>query len=755
MTAARNNAFHSTYLREHMGTVTVDAIGAYEAGGTASFTYVYTAGYFGIDDTGSIKIVHRFASDMGRLQFTDPTAWNYVTAEASNGAVLELRYDPKGNLRPWDKTLSIRVQKGFLREGDQITVRIGDTRQGSPGIRVQTFVEPTFEFKFLVDVFATYNFVEVPNQPTLNIVAGPPVLYKAVIPTQRRIGDVFSLGFKGEDKWGNPSHLVQGRFFLESSVPVKGLAEFIDIKKGSVSTVLDGLQVAAPGELTITVRTASGAILCQSNPMRVSDTLNLVPFWADLHGQSEETIGTNSARELLEFARDRAFLDVMSHQANDFQITIPFWKELNRLTAEFNVDGKFIIFPGYEWSGNTGLGGDRNVMFKHEGRQIHRSHHALVDDLSDVDTDAHSAQDLFKALSEEDCIVFAHIGGRYADIKVAHDGLIERSVEVHSDWGTFEWLLEDAFDQGYRVGVLANSDGHKGRHGASHPGASLFGAYGGLSCLLATELTRDAIFDALRRRHHYATTGTRAFLNTRVCFDTPAALYGDDPNMGGQVVAQVDSAMMGDILRSNDEYVTLEVEVAAGAPIERIEIRNRNQVLETWRPYSAEQLGRRVRIIWEGSEVRGRGRQTIWDGSATFHGNVVQSRVPINQWNLDKQIELQGQGALTWQSLTTGGFGGVEVMLESQQEGVLEIDTALVKAKIPVDTIGLDDIVLDSGGGIQRQMRVFRLPDTNVTKSVTLKRRIARSTTSEDALFVCITLEDGHRIWSSPTYILR
>ena len=68
--------------------------------------------------------------------------------------------------------------------------------------------------------------------------------------------------------------------------------------------------------------------------------------------------------------------------------------------------------------------------------------------------------------------MFAHIGGRYADIKMAHDARIERAVEVHSDWGTFEWLIQDALEQGYRIGILANSDGHKGRHGASHPGAS-------------------------------------------------------------------------------------------------------------------------------------------------------------------------------------------------------------------------------------------------------------------------------------------
>ena len=57
----------------------------------------------------------------------------------------------------------------------------------------------------------------------------------------------------------------------------------------------------------------------------------------------------------------------MSHQGNDFQITTPFWNELNGLTREYNEDGRFVIFPGYEWSGNTGLGGDRNVLFMRRG----------------------------------------------------------------------------------------------------------------------------------------------------------------------------------------------------------------------------------------------------------------------------------------------------------------------------------------------------------------------------------------------------
>src|SRR5215212_1510880 len=107
---------HSTYFPERMGRAEIAPQGDFEAGSFQSFTLTYTAGYFGIDDTGSLKIVHRFASDMGRTQF-------------------------------------IRVVRGFLREHDRIIVRFGDTRQGSPGIRMQTFNEPTFEFRVLVDAW--------------------------------------------------------------------------------------------------------------------------------------------------------------------------------------------------------------------------------------------------------------------------------------------------------------------------------------------------------------------------------------------------------------------------------------------------------------------------------------------------------------------------------------------------------------------------------------------------------------------------
>ena len=743
---------HSTYLPERMGHATIQPQGRFEAGSFHSFTLTYTAGFFGIDDTGSIKIVHRFASDMGNPQFVHPSAPNYVTAEASNGAVLDVRYDGKQNIRPWDKTLYIKVVRGFLREGDQIVVRFGDPREGCPGMRMQTFCEATFEFKVLVDAIATYNYVELPQSPEISVVAGPPVVWKAILPTQRRVNEPFRLCIKGEDKWGNPNDQADVELRLTTAHTVHGLPASVRLRPGQFSCVIEGLSVLEPGVLRIAVTTLDGEALAQSNPLSIVTEADLFPYWGDLHGQSEETIGTNSARDYFLFARDKAFLDVSSHQGNDFQITTPFWEHLNELTAEFNKDGRFIAFPGYEWSGNTGLGGDRNVLYREEGRQIHRSSHALVDDLSDIDTDANSATALFEALKHEDCVVFAHIGGRYADIKMSHDIRLERAVEVHSAWGTFEWLVEDALEQGYRVGIVSNSDGHKGRPGASYPGATRFGAYGGLTCLLATDLSRRAIMESLRRRHHYGTTGCRMLLDVRGTFAGGAKRFFEDPNLGASENETVHEAMMGDIVQYTGETAALTIDVDGSAPIERIDVRNGLETMETWRPFEISELGQRIRVIWEGSEYRGRGRQTIWDGHATLSGNQFAQVAAINYYNHDKRFALVGAERLEWEALTTGGFGGFDAWLKDANAGTLTIDTDLVKTTISIADIGRDDLVFDAGG-IERRIRVFRLPDTNPHCRMTLERTIPLKQTGDNALYVRIVQEDGHQIWSSPIYV--
>jgi hypothetical protein len=56
---------------------------------------------------------------------------------------------------------------------------------------------------------------------------------------------------------------------------------------------------------------------------------------------------------------------------------------------------------------------------------------------------------------------------------------------------------------------------------------------------------------------------------------------------------------------------------------------------------------------------------------------------------------------------------------------------------------------------IGKSKKVFRLPNDNATRSAKIKHAIQRNRITEDALYVRVTLEDGHFIWSSPIYLLN
>ena len=180
----------SKYLPEHMGAIRLVPAGPFVAGSFAELTLVYTAGTFGIDDTGMVKVSWRTTSDMSKPQFDKPQAANFTTVEASNGAKLEVWFD-KLNIRPYANTLLIRIGRGFLRHGDTLTIRMGDRRQGSPGYRLQTNVEERVELQTAVDAFATYEFCELPVQPAFDLVPGHAATWKAIWPSLAVVGEPF------------------------------------------------------------------------------------------------------------------------------------------------------------------------------------------------------------------------------------------------------------------------------------------------------------------------------------------------------------------------------------------------------------------------------------------------------------------------------------------------------------------------------------------------------------------------------------
>src|SRR5262249_38845481 len=155
---------------------------------------------------------------------------------------------------------------------------------------------------------------------------------------------------------GNPTGDAAATMRPEASHPVRGLPDAIAIAAGDGPTVIDNITIDTPGDVDLRL-ISNEAVLARANPLRVVEAAPLRRYGADLHGQSGETIGMGTAEEYFTYARDKAFIDMVGHQGNDFQITDEFWKHLNELTARFDEPGRFVCLPGYEWSGNTGMGG--------------------------------------------------------------------------------------------------------------------------------------------------------------------------------------------------------------------------------------------------------------------------------------------------------------------------------------------------------------------------------------------------------------
>ena len=96
---------------------------------------------------------------------------------------------------------------------------------------------------------------------------------------------------------------------------------------------------------------------------------------------------------------------------------------------------------------------------------------------------------------------------------------------------------------------------------------------------------------------------------------------------------------MGDIIRPGRVPMRLAAEVIGTAPIERVDVLHGTAVAQTFRSYGASDLGRRVRLMWQGAEYRGRGRETLWQGKLTVAGNRIARFASVNFLNPERTVQ--------------------------------------------------------------------------------------------------------------------
>ncbi len=709
-------------LEHGLGRVSLDPAGPVVAGRFGTWTIALSVGSLGIDEGGTIKLAQRYASDWQTPQFDRPADPGYTTASTTGQAKLALHFDWKGHVRPWMKCLTLDVYDGTLAPGDLVTIVLGDRSQGSPGIRAQTFVESRHEFRLLVDPTNACVVERLSGSPLFPVVAGETVELVAIAPTQAAPGETVEVFVKGQDRWGNPTPCPAGlQLAWEGDGAVRidgGRLTFTKPGSGFVRASVEGMSAA------------SNPITCHAEPP------SLKRFWGDLHAQTETTIGTGSDEEYFRFGRDLGRLDFTSHQGNDFQVTDESWRKLQQTVRQFHEDGRFVVFPGYEWSANTTAGGDRNVIYRSEDAPIFRSSHWQVPEVpEDERSPAHPASVLFDRLHRHvgsvDAIVAAHVGGRYADVRRYHDADLCRLVEVVSCWGVFEWLLWDALQAGQTVGVVCNSDGHKGRPGAEGPGAGEFGIAGGLTCVLAAELTRDAVFAALRERRCYGTTGPRIDLSF-----------------------EIDGRPMGAVFEADGD-VTARASVKAAGPVESLTLMRGREPLASVRPPAFDDVttSRRIRLRWKGARIRGRGRRVRWSGAIRTEGARILSARTFAFDSAADGIAEQTDHEVRFQSQTTGDADGIDLWLDQTERGGVVFDSPVGRCQVAFDELRPERSW--DFGGIDMQVSVRRYPEQVTTRELCLTAPLSPPSGRQTPYLVKVVQVDGNQAWSSPVYVSR
>lgn len=716
--------------------------GDIRAGEWGAWELVYHVGRLGVDDGGRIFLLFNAVADWGPFQFDKPQAANYVSVRTDgNARVLAHRNSRHAGPRPYWGGIIITVREGNLVRGDKVFISLGDRSGGSPGIRAPTITSHlAHEFRFMVDPLNAVNPVRVKDSPRTRILGGETVRLEALWPSEVTSGGKTWLLVKAKDQWGNPAKSYTGtvRITAQGFRNLPETYRFSENDEGyhrfeNVIAPETGIHIIKLSD------NENGKLSAQTNVMTVKNDAGLRPYCGDLHGQHIR--GSSNLHQYASYARGFAGIDFMSWAVNDFHLTGAAWHGIQETSREFNQSGRFVVFPGYEWSGTTGRGGDHNVIYLADNQPLYRS--AYVEhDLRGYDhrTDRYTVDALIRSLTPDNVFLMPHIGGRRANLDF-FDPEMMPFIEIYSDHGQFEWFLEEALARGLKAGFTASSDDVYGKPGDSIPGDRLFAVHGGITCVYAEGLDRQDLWHAFKARRVYGTTGERMQLR----FKTGNHWLGED------------------IQKTEPPVFT--VETAGTAGIERVEVFRGAVVAYTHRPKAAKNRDR-IKLIWRGAASRERARQTTWRGTIKVKGGIIKESF---RYRLDYPTELlvqESKNEIRFDTFTAGDEDGVILDLDVPGNGTLLFEsevnsrsqfddagegTNTINLEIPLNEISDRDLVYPAGG-VDREI-VVRKTGSDYPRKVmfTWAEEILREQTT--AYWVRVLQEDGATAWSSPIFV--
>jgi hypothetical protein len=492
------------------GTAVMAKTGPLHAGSVAEFEITFTVGEAGIEPFGFVMLQVSPWWDWSAPQTQYPDGPGYTRVETSFS-------DPSLEFQALqlNRVIVFSRERGF-KPGEKVIFHYGPAR-------VDKYAEGEELFQVLVDADADGHYAGIADPLKVRILPHAPRLLLVDGPSRAAPGEEIRVTAAPVDGLGNWSGLKAGEYVMQVigavDARVKASAE-----EGAGSLAFD----FTPPEEGIYFFLVEGpdGLAGRSNVLYCREgSPRLKLFFGDIHGHSRMSDGTGTPEDYYAFARTVSGLDMAALTDHvdygTLRLEGGYWNRIKKAANEAYDPGRFVTFLGFEWTNWTY--GHRNVYYRDGEGPFFRS----------IDEESDTPQELWDLIEPYEAMTIAHHvgGGPIATDWSIPPGPKEHLVEICSIHGSSEVLsrtreciyrpmeghfVRDALNRGYKLGIIGSGDTHDGHPGQRSLGAQVTGIIG----VFAEELTREAIWDAMKRRHVYGTSGPKIILFFRVA-DAP------------------------------------------------------------------------------------------------------------------------------------------------------------------------------------------------------------------------------------------
>ncbi|OGV74688.1 MAG: hypothetical protein A3K19_25450 [Lentisphaerae bacterium RIFOXYB12_FULL_65_16] len=497
------------------------------------FTITYTAPA-PIAKGGSLRLTipHCFSTP----QTDAPALPGFVRATVTPAIDLSITIDVRytciffenGHTGKFGKSIFV-VFNEPVPQGATLTLRYGDRSTGAPGAKVPYF-NCTIYLLAAIDPHgdrrAPYSgYSMLADQCGLRIVGKRASAVRLVLPSVIN-GDASTGTAQMVDALGNIDRGFAGTLQLISETPGVTVAQPLTF------TPQDGgaksFQVINPSRRDCVVEAVWDDGYGSSNPSVARDDGHGV-YWGDYHVHTYASDGLGTAREALAHARDTGCFNFAA--TADHEILTKYdWAYAQTAVQDAYRPHAFATLLGFEVSVHElsqdycliSANPDLNLDALLDFPTRHKTYHSPVVTLAEF----------YRMMDREDIIIVPHFHCGHGKIFDHTPPANLRLAEIYSCWGNHEYegcplpsygndhklnTIHNLLAKGWRCGLVAGSDSHAGQGGPTTDWLRSRQRYrGGLTAIVAKELTRESLWEALLARRTYATTGARIYVDFRI-----------------------------------------------------------------------------------------------------------------------------------------------------------------------------------------------------------------------------------------------